>query len=382
MMRHRAAVASVLTCAGFVAPARAQEYPLETELRFEVYDGEKWTQTMRANPCQQVEWRVVVTYIGNDPRIYALGEILYQPIISNADNSGSGSEQDQVVDLIRNSGFGVPGSLLAQPDGHNPHPRATSETQTDNIGYGRVNFGQSGMTWVTTGLSTFRHSAGSDGAPAGEWIRLAGGYVSQWPVFPMDTPSLVTADALNRILRGVSANQLSHALLVSQGQASDHTAGSRAVVVFRGALILSCDALAREVSINSDRAFLNRVGRRHLVVNPDGSYYWIGDPDDRRYATWQTSISDHGTYRTSVRFVPARIFINTDDANDTLDFDNDGVSASTEDLFGFITGFAGLPCPTHHCNDPDFNNDLVYPDATDLLDFVAAFANARAADGP
>ena len=284
-------IVSMLSVAGLAGIANAQAYPIESQLRFEVWNGASWASNANAVAGQQIEFRAVVNYTGTATDVTAMGEILYQPIFDHADNSGAGAQQDQIADLIYASGFGIAGSLLSQADGADGNPRPVSGTNTDSVGYGRCNFGQTGMSGTTTGLSAFRHSAGSNGAPAGEWLRIAGASVSTWPVFPLNTVALATATNINLIKRGVSANQLSANLT-----GSNHLPGTQGLIVFRGAIILSDDPAARTMAINSKFDFLNR----------DGS---TSNADDDRYMTWQKGAADNGTYKVGVEFVPATITV-------------------------------------------------------------------------
>lgn len=292
-----------VSAAAGLANAQFGTYPIEGQLQFQVWDGAAWVSSVNALAGEQVEFRAVVNYVGGNAGVTSLGELLYSPVFSNADNSGAGAGQDRIADLIRDSGFGVAGSLLNQADGASGAARPVSGTNTDNIGYGRVNFGQTGMTGATTGLTAFRHTgfnpngasdgdgAGGNGYGSGDYIRLAGASVSNWPVYPMSSAQ-ATAANINNFKRSVSANQLS-----ANSIGTNHTPGRTGLIVFRGAIIISDDVNLRTMTISSDVAFAQRIGG-------------AGSGDDTRYMTWQVGANDNGSYRTGVEFHDATININ------------------------------------------------------------------------
>ncbi len=57
---------------------------------------------------------------------------------------------------------------------------------------------------------------------------------------------------------------------------------------------------------------------------------------------------------------------------DPIDFNNDGIFPSDEDLLAFLGVLAGNPCES--CNDLDFNNDDLAPSDDDLLAFLRVLA--------
>lgn len=355
---NRVFSAAVVAMSAGVACAQFGAYPIDTELRFEVFDNGQWTRAMRAAPGQQVEWRAVVSYVGPGTGVFALGGLLYQPMISNADNDGAGAQADQVVDLIRDSGLGIPGSLLSQADGESGAPRPTNDTVTDNIGYGRVDFGQTGMSGATSGLTAHRHSGGSNGAPPGEWIRLAGAVAMDWPVIWSGPCPIATCPDISDIRLGVSAHQPSLALA-----GTNHVAGAAGMKVFRGALRLSDRENARLLTISS----------RAEAVNREGNF---GGGDDVRFMDWQLNVTDFGSYKCGVRFKAARIFVNMEPTDVLLDFDMDGSEAQTSDLMAFLQVFGGGECPAAQCGEIDVNGDGVWPDVVDLMEFLEVFGAA------
>lgn len=275
-------IVSMLAVAGLASIASAQVEAGGGRLAFQVYNPvtASWGSSIDAAPGQRVEVRVVASYIGTRTDLFAMGEALYQPTFSNADNSGAGAQADQIGPFLNggNGGNSVAGSMLTEADGNNGGPLA---------GYGRVRFG--GTATTATGSNTmtsFRHSAGANGAPAGEWIRMAGSFVTQWP---QPLPTATTADNINRILRGISSQQQSQAL-----NSTFHVVGTQGLVIFRQALTLSDDPAVRTVQFSSFIESARRVGGTTST-------------DDTRYMTWQTGNADSGSHRTGVTYVPANI---------------------------------------------------------------------------
>ena len=275
-------VFGLIAVAGLASVANAQPYPVEATMTFQVFDGTNWVSNINGMENQRVEYRVVIDYSGPRTDLFALGEVIYQPTISGVDNTGASQDQHAAFRNGGISGNSVAGSMLTGAEGGNGGALAG--------GYGRVVYGQTGMNSSTASQNTmtlFRHSAGSAGAPAGEWMRVAGQFVTSWPAATL--PAAPGATGVNNIQRGVASGQTSFALAPTT-----HVAGVDNLVIFRGAITLS-DALdTRTLVLNSSDAFLKRTGGTTST-------------DDRRYMTWQTSNVDAGSYRTGVTFVPATI---------------------------------------------------------------------------
>ena len=261
-------------------------------LTFQIFNPavSQWGSIIYWVPGQRVEWRVVLDYIGTRTDIFALGEALYQPVFTNADNTDGGNGID-VLGAWRNggvSGNSIAGSMLTQAEGN---------TGSQLVSYGRVRFGGTAAVATSSNvLTTFRHSGGADGAPAGDYVRVAGNFVSQWPrslagpVPPLD----VTTDDVNRVLRGVSSQQQSQAL-----SPAFHVMGTQGLVVFRGSIVTSNSPFMRGMELTTSREFFRRVGG---ATGAD-------EGDDRRYITWQTGSSDSGSHRTlEPGIVPAIFF--------------------------------------------------------------------------
>ncbi|HEX2838224.1 MAG TPA: hypothetical protein VHN77_08885 [Phycisphaerales bacterium] len=362
-MRVRAlqrSMAALLALAGSACVAAAQttfEGPGSGELRFLVFDpaaaggqGE-WVRSMGAQPGQQVEWRVDMVYTGTRSDLFALGEVLYQPTIANADNMDGGDG----IDALGPWGPIPPQCDFVPCDSSDPQARqALARLGTPLQAYGRVNFG--GMSQSATGsniLTAFRHSNGSNGAPPGEWIRIAGSFVTLWPG-PLNTCP-VTATDINRILRGVSSQQQSSSLAPFF-----HMPGL-SPTIFRQALVLSDRPDARVIEIGTFPEAFRRVGG-------------TASCDDRRYSSWQTGTADSGSHRTLYPTIsPAFVFI-TGTACDPIDFNRDTLFPDVQDIADFLAVYSGGACPTGACGDIDFNNDWLFPDTADIESLVSVFA--------
>ncbi len=268
---------ALLAMAGFAAGAAAQTYEQGgARLEFQVFDPAlaHWTSTVNALPGQQVEWRIRLSYTGTRTDLHAPGEAIYQPVISNTDNSDDAGGMD-TLGPWRNggiTGWSIPGTMVTAAEGDSGAPLAS---------YGRVNYGLATTTAATSNIiTTFRHSNGGDGAPAGTHLRVAGNFIAQWPrdlsgpVPPLD----VTTTDIRNIIDGVHSGQGAH------GSSSPHVEGLVDMVTFRGAILLSASPGERTLQISTFRDSIRRVG---------GS--GANESDDRRYFAWQTGIGDIGT---------------------------------------------------------------------------------------
>ena len=175
-------------------------YPLESEIRLEVWNGSSWGNTVNASPGQQVEYRVVINYTGPRTDLLGLAGSRYQVSFSNADNVGA--SQDNLAAFPQAGLSNYSSNMLTAADGANGAALPA---------YGRVSFGYLGQYTVLQNLLTnFRHGGESAqaGAPAGSWLRVAGNFVSVWPLQTVSAAE-ATALNLNRIERGVNATQQS-----------------------------------------------------------------------------------------------------------------------------------------------------------------------------
>lgn len=306
---------SMLAVAGLAASVQAQTYEGGTgaggaSVDFQVWNGSSWANNANINPGDQVEWRVVVSYTGTRQDLFAMGELLMQPYFGGVDNVGAGALMDNAFGGQGvNSGNGIPLSMLPITD------RANSSA----LGaYGRIApFGATSMQTNATAangnqMQLYRHSGGSAGAPAGDWIRFAGGSGAvntevneTWADSLAATAASTNANNLNRINRGLSSAQTSQALAAGNHTSLMYPADSQlsGLVVFRGAFVASSELPTltdRVVTLNSDASFSKRVGSTTSA-------------DNRRYMSWQTGAGDTGTgitgHRTGLVFDGATITI-------------------------------------------------------------------------
>jgi hypothetical protein len=273
-------IVSLVALAGAAAMANAQSFEANgATIRFETSsDGVSWSSNTNINPGDTAQWRVVVSYTGTRTDLFALGQAIYQPMLGGVDNTGPALDNVNVGAAA--SGNNIANSVIGQPGGsattgrHFPYALAAMQASTFNA----------------TGF--YRHSGGSNGAPAGDWIRVTGqedGIADGDPTetWPGVGTTVVTAD-LQRILRGVQNNQPAQALNPSQ-----HQAGLSNLVLFTGTFTASTDTSVgnRVVSVSTDESTFSRWGN-------------ASSTDNRRYFAWQTGSGDTGTgatgHRTSV----------------------------------------------------------------------------------
>lgn len=270
------------------AQGTPQAYPLESEIRLEVWNGTSWGNTVNASPGQQVEYRVVINYTGPRTDLLGLGDSRYQVSFSNADNTGP--SQDALVAFPGDGTSSFLENMLTAADGENGSPLPA---------YGRTGFDHYGqIAGALNRLRIFRHGGDSPqaGAPSGSWLRVAGEFVTSWPVAQL--PGVPTVQQGNAILRGISSAQLAPDGPLGSPN-TRFRGGVSNLVVFRHAVVLSDLADEREVTLSIAEGSLQRV-----VANRSS--------DDRRYIQWHESrLGVLGTYRTSVAIVPATIVIPT-----------------------------------------------------------------------
>lgn len=284
---------AVTSCVGAVH-AQVTIEPNASRLFYQVFDttSNAWTTAVNVVPGARVEWRAVVSYTGTNTNVSALGGIVYQPTFSNIDNDGATDARDEL------------GSWRVAPSPQNPVVPMSpvlsleeGETGGPLGSYGRVVFGGTVMSQSSGNvMTTFRHAGGNAGAPAGSWLRVAGSFVSTWPLAALPTAADATATNINNINRGVASTQTA-AINVVTGQANTfHVAGTQNLVIFRGALLLSDQSDARVIALSTAAGTQQRVGG-------------VGDADDRRFMLWQTSPTDNGTWRTGVALESASIHV-------------------------------------------------------------------------
>jgi len=280
-------IVSLVALAGIAAVANAQvtQEPIGARFEYQVsVNGGAWSNSATINAGQRVEWRARVSYTGSLAAV-ALGQVYYQPVFSNVDNSGAGMAQDQ-LGAFRNNGISGQGNstltpgLLSAAEGNNAAALAD---------YGRVVYGftsRSTTAGNSGGLTGFRHSGGSAGAPAGDYIRVAGTNNSSW--YPASIPNGTVA--LNsQILWGVVSDN-------NTATSTWFATGTQNLVLFRQALILSTNDALRSITINSEAATLQRAG--------GGS-----GTNDLRFATF--ALAGEGgstaTLRVGIEYIGAKI---------------------------------------------------------------------------
>jgi hypothetical protein len=276
-----------LCAVGFGTTVLAQQpYPLESVMRFQVWNGSEWANEISVLPGSRVEWRVTVSYTGTNTNVFALADLRYQPTISNWDNDGASVDQ---LSPWRNGGNGgqPPGGefgMLDKQEGIGNEPL---------IDYGRSGCGTIG-TIPSNGntLTAFTHVNGAGGAPPGSWLRIAGASATSWPI--ADGDPWTTSDGL-RVIRGVPATQ--HQYLVSGLPHPYFVAGTQDIVLLRQAVTLSSDAGARSLEISTGEWSMLRAGA-------------AGSSDNRRYMTWfDSAVSFSSSYRSAVEFTSAAIHV-------------------------------------------------------------------------
>lgn len=283
--------AAALLLVSGAAQAQPPMLPIGARMTFEVaHPGGPWSSSVAALPGDRIEWRIKVSYTGDNPNVDALGSIYYQPIISGIDNSGAGSSVDQ-LGIWRNGGSSGYGNTTLRLGMLDP---ADGNSSNSLASYGRVGYGffaRSSTPGSSGPLTGFRHSAGSGGAPTGDYLRIAGDRLPDWYPSEMSSPPGVAL--YNNILWGV----------VSDNQArnsSNFRLGTQDVVIFRHALVLSDNMDIRELILNAEAATLRREGAQTGV-------------DDTRFMNWMLTSDARpgstGSERVGVDFEEATIII-------------------------------------------------------------------------
>jgi hypothetical protein len=259
--------------------------PVGANLRFEVaLPGGAWSDFVQVAPGQRVEWRAVLNYTGSVPAA-ALGRIFFQPTFSNVDNYGSRVDS---VGFWRNGGISgqanstLAAGLLGVTEGN--------LSASLGSGYGRVRYGFTSRSTApgnSGALTIHRHSGGSAGAPAGDYLRIAGANATSW---------------MNPLYPGYDHQQILWGVVSDNSYASStwFTAGTTNIVLFRQAFIPAAElsVFSRTVTLSADAYGLQRAG---------GSV----SSDDTRFMTWAApgEGGSTATIRVGVSFTPARIRI-------------------------------------------------------------------------
>jgi uncharacterized protein (TIGR03382 family) len=289
-MQMKNVIVSLVAVAGVASAVNAQTQPpmepVGATFKYEVaLPGGAWGSSVDILPGQRVEWRAVVTYTGSETNAAGLGQVYYQPIFNNVDNAGANQDN---LGTWRNNGISGQGNTTLQQGLLSVAEGADSSTLAS---YGRVRYGftsRSTTAGSSGGLTGIRHSGGSAGAPAGEFLRIAGSGNPNW--YPANIPN-GTVDLNNQILWGVVSDN-------NTATSTWYTAGTQNVVIFRQAFIASADDSVRSLTLTSESATLRRAGGG-------------AGTDDTRSMLWARTgeAGSTGTIRVGVQYIPATINI-------------------------------------------------------------------------
>jgi hypothetical protein len=159
-------VIGIVAVAGLAATAMAQPSG-QTELRYEARvfnagNNTGWSSVVNANPGDQIEVRAVVSYIGTAQPV-ALGQIVFQPIISNWT---SGDAVITQAGTPGNNGIGPVGGSVTSPPGYvNDQPGV----------YGRITPWAANATTTSTYLRGHTHTINGV-----NYLRIARNDVTNW----------------------------------------------------------------------------------------------------------------------------------------------------------------------------------------------------------
>jgi hypothetical protein len=267
--------------------ASAQGYPTHASLAFEAWNGSAWVRNNIALSAGQsrVEVRAVVDYFAPAGSAAALSSLRYQPVLSNADNTGP------IVDDFapwRNGGVSgdfVANSILSLAEGNDGNALAS---------YGRVGFGSAATNTANQNVIT-THRHGGD-APLnyyegpGAALRVAGSYVTRFP----NPNIIIVPEDIDRITRGLVASQSSQFI---GGQPNpNYRSELTGIIIFRAAILLG--------DSTQDRV----LGSEDWSQARAGS--GLGSTDNRRFSLWHVHPSESiGTLRVDLEHIPLTIVV-------------------------------------------------------------------------
>lgn len=158
-------VIGIVAVAGLAATAMAQPAG-DTELRYEARvfnpgNNDGWSSTVNALPGQQIEVRAVVSYVGTAQPV-ALGQIVFQPIVSNWT---AGDSVITTAGTPGNNGIGPVGGAALGTGGVNDEPGV----------YGRLLPWNANATTTSTFLRGHTHTVGGV-----NYLRIARNDVTNW----------------------------------------------------------------------------------------------------------------------------------------------------------------------------------------------------------
>jgi uncharacterized protein (TIGR03382 family) len=238
----KSVIASLVAVAGIAAAASAE---VNTLVDFKVsLDGVNFFDTVNATPGQTVQVRLAVTYVGTGNAL-GFASLVCQPTVSNWDNAGAA---DALTPFVNN---GVGGNTTT--------PSGVISDSPDQ--YGRISpFGRTAITSTANRLFGHVHSAGSGGAPAGTWLRIAQAQVTSWVGGAGNTTggSGVNLAQLANVGRTASDPAFNSSIL--------------AVSLFRFGIVISSDA-GQDRTLTID-APLAGFGNRSTATGERECYWW------------------------------------------------------------------------------------------------------------
>lgn len=156
-------IGTLVAVAGMASAANAQ---VNTRIDWQVsLNNVNWSTNVNALPGQLVYVRALASYTGTAAPL-GLASLVFQPTVSNYDLAGT----MDVLSPFVNGGQG----------GNTSTPVGVVTNTADPAQFGRISpFGRSALS-STAFLKGHTHSAGSGGAPAGDWLRIAQAQVTSW----------------------------------------------------------------------------------------------------------------------------------------------------------------------------------------------------------
>jgi hypothetical protein len=279
---------AALLCALPSSVARAQSFPSNASLAFEAWNGSSWVRhSMTLAPGQQrVEVRAVVDYFGPPGSAYALGSVRYQPVLSDADNTGTSVDSFAPWRNGGVTGTTIPNSLLSVEEGDDGGALPS---------YGRVGFGSSATNSANLNvITTFRHGGDSPlrgYTGPGAALRVAGSFVSTFPGL-VEGPA--TAQDINSINRGLVASQ--SAGMITPVPDPNFREGLTGLVIFRAAILLGDGTQTR--TLGTEDWSQARLGSS------------VGSTDNRRFSLWLLNSSETvGSLRVDLNHIPLSIVV-------------------------------------------------------------------------
>ncbi len=345
--------------------AQTQE-PIGATMHFEfATQCEAWQpHFIGALPGQRVEWRIVMTFTGTQAAA-ALGRIRYQPIVVNADITGSGAAVDQ-LGAWKNNGISGQGNttlaqgLLSVADGNNSCALAN--------GYGRVRYGFTSMSTAagSTGPLTAHVHTYGDGLntpysvnnfkhlPGSAFWRISGANSPQWYPPPGTICGPIPCPTIYSVVS--DNNNVTSTWFVS---------GTQQIVIFRQAITLSSDTGSRGLALLCEPTTLQLAG------GTNATYFmtWAAAGEGGSTATIRNGVE----FRTGFISI---VFGSPPLGCSDIDFNNDTSVFDPQDIDAFLSVYSEGPCvpDVATCDSIDFNFDGSLFDPCDIDSFLTMFA--------